>query len=240
MTQRIGALLATLLGLALLVYSAARSLDFISMTLPGNSQVLAYFGLAALDGGLVAWLLAFLHGSKGSWQRAVSILMVIVDFVGCVAMFTMDTIYNTGKTGLTTGLTEDQIWTAVIGLSAIIALNIAATVVFHITDPTARQRQAEEEAQDRIEDAAIASVNKNASFLAAELAPQMADDWMRNMRARYQHAMRALPAPTDQVRIPGLRYTEPNRKPEYQTLNAETVTISPNGHKPGETISRAE
>ena len=70
------------------------------MTLPADKQVLAYFGLAALDGGLLAWLLAYLHGSHGGWQRGIAIMMVLVDFIGAVAMFTLDTIYNTGKAGL--------------------------------------------------------------------------------------------------------------------------------------------
>jgi hypothetical protein len=60
MFKKIGALLVTVLGGALLVYSATRSLDFIELTLPEDRKILAYFGLAALDGGIVAWLLSYL------------------------------------------------------------------------------------------------------------------------------------------------------------------------------------
>jgi hypothetical protein len=51
MIKKIGVLLVTLLGGALLVYSASRSLDFIELTLPDDRKILAYFGLAALAGG---------------------------------------------------------------------------------------------------------------------------------------------------------------------------------------------
>ena len=71
MLKKIGALIVTLLGIVLLVYSATRSLDFIMLTLPPERQIMAYFGLAALDGGLIAWLLSYLYGSRGGWQRAI-------------------------------------------------------------------------------------------------------------------------------------------------------------------------
>jgi hypothetical protein len=107
MFKKIGVLLMTVLGGALLVYSATRSLDFIELTLPPDRKILAYFGLAALDGGLIAWLLSYLYGSRGGWQRAVSILMVCVDAAGAIAMFTFDTLYNTGKAGMTEAMTPE-------------------------------------------------------------------------------------------------------------------------------------
>lgn len=185
MFKSIGALLVTILGGALLVYSATRSLDFISLTLPPDRQVLAYFGLAALDGGLIAWLLSYMYGSHGGWQRAVALLMIIVDLVGCVAMFTLDTLYNTGKEGMTAGLTPDELTTAVLGLSGVIALNIAATVVHHLTEPGMLKMQAEEEAFGKVEAATIKQISSNADQLAAEVSPIVAADWMANTRAKY-------------------------------------------------------
>ena len=185
MFKKIGVLLVTILGGALLVYSATRSLDFISLTLPADKQVLAYFGLAALDGGLVAWLMSYLNGSRGAWQRAISILMVLVDVVGAIAMFTLDTLYNTGKAGMTKAMTPEEMTTAVLGLSGIIALNIIATIAHHITDPEKLREQAEEEAFAKVEDAALKQIAKNADTLAAQLAPVMAADWQAQTQAKY-------------------------------------------------------
>lgn len=185
MFKKIGALLVTILGGLLLVYSATRSLDFIMLTLPPDRQILAFFGLAALDGGLIAWILAYLYGSRGGWQRAISILMVLVDLVGAVAMFTLDTLYQTGKSGMTTALTPDEIQTAVLALSGVIALNIAATVAHHLTDPEKLKEQAEEEAFAKVEDATLKQISENADQLAAQVAPMLALDWMQNSRARY-------------------------------------------------------
>ena len=185
MLKKIGMLLVTVLGGALLVYSATRSLDFIRLTLPADRAVLAYFGLAALDGGLIAWLLSYLYGSRGGWQRAISILMVIVDIIGAIAMFTMDTLYNTGKAGITKAMSESEMTTAVLALSGIIALNIIATVAHHITDPDKLRESAEEEAFAKVEDATLKQISKNADTLAAQLAPIMAADWQAQTQAKY-------------------------------------------------------
>lgn len=185
MFKKIGGLLVTVLGLLLLVYSATRSLDFIMMTLPQDRQILAYFGLAALDGGLICWLLAYLYGSHGGWQRAISMLMILIDLLGAVAMFTLDTLYNTGKAGMTAALTPEEMQTAVLGLSGIIAINIAATVAHHLTDPEQLKAQAEEEAFAKVEDATLKQISNNAEQLAAQVAPMLATDWMQNTRARY-------------------------------------------------------
>ena len=189
MKKWIGKFLVTLLGGALLVYSAMRSLDFISLTLPADKQILAYFGLAALDGGLVFWLLSFLYGSSGGAQRGVSILMILVDFIGAVGMFTLDTLYNTGKAGMTQAMDANDLQSAVLALSLVIALNIAATVAHHILDPEQRKVMAEEEAFSKIEDMAIGKISENAQQLAAELAPQIAEDWMTVTRANYANIL---------------------------------------------------
>ena len=196
MIKKIGSLMVMLLGLLLLVYSAARSLDFIMLTLPEDKKIMAWFGLAALDGGLVCWVLAYMHGSKGAWQRAISLLMVGVDLLGSVAMFTLDTLYSAGTNGITSALTPEEMQSAVLALSGIIALNIAATVAHHLTDPEKMREQAEEEAFAKVEDATLKQISDNANQLAADLAPALAADWMAKTRARYTaHLQPALPAP---------------------------------------------
>jgi hypothetical protein len=185
MIKKIGGLMVTLLGVLLLVYSATRSLDFISMTLPADKKIIAWFGLAALDGGLICWILSYLYGSKGGWQRAISILMIVVDLLGAVAMFTADTLYNMGANGITAALTAEEMQNYALALSGVIALNIAATVAHHLTDPDKLRAAAEEEAFAQVEDATLKQITKNAESLAAELAPTLAADWMQNTRAKY-------------------------------------------------------
>ncbi|MCX6083070.1 MAG: hypothetical protein NTW32_26375 [Chloroflexi bacterium] len=225
MYKKIGALIVTILGLVLLVYSATRSLDFIMMTLPADRQILAYFGLAALDGGLLSWLMAYLYGSRGGWQRGISILMVMVDTLGAVAMFTLDTLYNTGKTGMTAALNPDELQTAVLALSGIIAMNIVATIAHHLTDPEKLREQAEEEAFAKVEDATLKQISQNAEQLAAQVAPALAADWMQNSRARYLANMGTGRMPTVEPTTQAMR---PLR--ELEPVKPQTVPFGGNGH----------
>jgi len=206
MNNKLGTILVTGLGVALLIYSATRSLDFISLTLPGDKQILAWFGLAALDGGLIAWLLSYLYGSNGGWQRAIAMLMIVVDFVGAVAMFTLDTIFNAGTAGLIVAMSADTIQTAVLALSMVIALNIGAVVAHHMLDPEMLRRQAEETARAMIEDQAIRLIHENSHQLASEVAPQVANSWRDGIVFEYGHKLKktraklpALPEDTEQA-----------------------------------------
>lgn len=184
MFKKFGRMSATALAVLLLIYSATRSLDFISLTLPPNRQILAWFGLAALDGGLIAWTLAYLHGAKG-WQRPIAFGMVIVDLLGAIGMFTLDTLYNSGANGMTVTLTQEEIFYSVLALSGVIGLNIAATVATHLMSPEALKQQAEEEADDKIETATLEKITQNADTLAAEVAPIVAADWVSKKRVQH-------------------------------------------------------
>lgn len=236
MLKKIGTIIVLILGGVLLVYSATRSLDFISLTLPADRQVLAYFGLAALDGGLVAWVLSYLYGSKG-WQRAISFLMVLVDMTGAIAMFTMDTLYNTGKAGMTSALTPSEMQTAILVLSAIIGLNIAAAVAHHLTDPEKLREQAEEEAFSKVEDATLKQISQNADQLAAQLAPTLAADWMQNTRARYMANIGTgkittlIDAPSQDVPLPVMKPTEAKPAFDFTSLFPSWLAVKGNGHK---------
>jgi hypothetical protein len=100
-------------------------------------------------------------------------------------MFTFDTLYNTGKNGMTEAMTPEAMTNAVLALSGIIALNIIATIAHHITDPDKLREQAEEEAFAKVEDATLKQISKNADSLAAQLAPVMAADWQTQTQAKY-------------------------------------------------------
>lgn len=192
MNKKLGMASVIILAVILLGYSASRSLDFIQLTLPAERAILAYFGLAALDGGLIAWTMSYLYGSRG-WQRPISLTMVVIDMLGAIGMFTLDTLYNTGMTGMTVQISPAELQNAVLVLSAIIGTNIAAAVAHHLTDPERLLEQAEEEAFSKVEDATLKQIAKNADQLAAQLAPALAADWMTSTRARYMARIGTVP-----------------------------------------------
>lgn len=185
MKSAITKLLITTLGLCLLGYTAVRTVDLITLTLPGDKQVTGYLALAAFDGGLIAWSLFFMNGAKGAWQRGIAILMTLVSAFGVLAALAADTFYHASEAGITRGVDPVFIESVVWVMVAVIGLNILAVTFVHITDPNRLKAMAEAEAMDRIESATLALIARSADSLAAELAPVQAAKWVEDMRARH-------------------------------------------------------
>lgn len=185
MKKSLATILTSVLGLALLAYSASRSVDFVMATLPPGQQVLAFFALAALDIGLVLWLLYFLHGATGGFQRAIGLIMVIIDLVGAIAVFTTDTLLRSGQSGMIATMVPATIQIAILGLSLVIGLNVSAIVFCHLFDPAARRAMAEQESIDAIESQALKLIGESTANLAAELAPGLANNFLQDTKSRY-------------------------------------------------------
>jgi hypothetical protein len=202
MAKRIASILLLVLGGALLLYTASRTLDLLQATLPEGQKDLAFLALAAFDGGLVLWALYFLKGASGGWQRGIAALMILVSLVGVVVAFGADTLMGASASGLAT-MDKSVTTTAVLATIAIIALNIAAVTACHVMSPENQRAMAEEEAHGKIVDAAIKQIASNAESLASELAPMLGDSWVRDMRARYLQGVDvpALPAARPMVTL---------------------------------------
>ena len=241
MKSSISRILISILGLCLLFYSGLRSVDFVQMTVPADKQFLAYFAIASTELGMVFWLATFLYGAEGAVQRGLSLMMVVVDFCGAVSLFSADTLIRSGEKGIIASIDAGTMQTLILALSIIVAINIGATLAFHIFDPEARKKQAAEEAMDQIEELALKKISASASVLASELAPQMADDWLRSTRAKYLNvlsrpgeiamtrpaaqlpaALAELPASEAPVKLPAQRR---NGHVTMEMLNSESAGV---------------
>jgi hypothetical protein len=170
---------------ALLIYAASRSLDFITATLPPSQQVIGFLGLAATSGGMISWLLVFLYKSEGMGQKITAALLTAIDLIGEVTLFSMDTLYRTGESGTIAQLTADEIRTVVLGLSALIAVNILATIVYHLVDPDNSRRMREGFVRDQLEAKALEAIEKRGDDITRRLAPTLANQWAEEFEARF-------------------------------------------------------
>lgn len=195
MKRVLATLFITTVAIVLAVYSAWRSLDFISLTIPPEQQAMGFLALLATEGGIFCWMLYFLFGAGGAWQRGISLVMTIVDLCGSVALFSADTLLRSGQNGLVATMAPDEIRLIILALSGLIALNVAATIACHLFDPAHQRRAAEQEAFDEVENLALATIRQNSQSLAAELAPVLAADWIADARARYLNSLRAVKSP---------------------------------------------
>lgn len=176
------------IGGGLLVYAASRSLDFVQTTLPAKDQVLGYFALLATSGGMIGWLLVFLYRADGIIQRGTALLMVLLDFLGEAALFTMDTLYRSGENGLVGQMTQDEIRTVILGMSALIAINIFATIVFELGKMEVLKEIAEGAARDLVMFKALARIEKDSETVAEEMMEDIVNQWRGNFRSAYGSA----------------------------------------------------
>ena len=176
------------IGGGLLVYAASRSLDFVQTTLPANDQVLGYFALLATSGGMIGWLLVFLYRADGIIQRGTALLMVLLDFLGEAALFTMDTLYRSGENGLVGQMTQDEIRAVILGMSALIAINIFATIIFELGRMEVLKEIAEGAARDLVLFKALSQIEKDSERVADEMMPDIVEQWRGNFRSAYGSA----------------------------------------------------
>ena len=87
-----GSILLWIIACGLLIFTGARSVHLVQSTLPPDAQVLAFAALAALDGGLLAWLFWTTRAAKGGAQRTIGTLMIVVDLAGITAATLADTM----------------------------------------------------------------------------------------------------------------------------------------------------
>lgn len=175
-------------GLLLVVYGAVRSYDFISLTVPPDRQWWALAGLAASELGMLAWLVAFLwdEGSSSA-QNAIAIGMMVIDFLGSIALSSADMFLVSADRGLILELAPETVNMILIGLAALVAINVGAGLAHLASDPGAARARAQREAFAQIEDEALVKIRENANVLAAELGKAIADDWKARTRVEYRN-----------------------------------------------------
>ena len=176
------------IGGGLLVYAASRSLDFVQSTLPAENQVLGFFALLATSGGMLGWLLVFLYRADGIVQRGTALLMTLLDFLGEAALFTMDTLYRSGEQGLVTQMTEGEIRMVILGMSALIAINIFATLIFELGKMEVLKEIAEGAARDIVMFKALAQIERDSETVADEMMEEILGQWRGNFRSAYGSA----------------------------------------------------
>ncbi len=175
LTKWIGKLLFVVMAIALITYAASRTLDFVNSTLGQDDQVIGYLALFATTGGALAWLAVFLWNSEGIAQKGIALVMIIIDVLGEITLFTIDTLLQSGANGLTATLAPEEIRLTVLGMSALIGLNIIATFAFHIMDAENLENIEAHFAEWKIKQAIQKAKAAKAESIADEIAEREAE-----------------------------------------------------------------
>lgn len=247
----IATLMFYLISVALLLYAGSRSLAFIQMTLPPDQQITGFLALGATSGGAIMWLLVFMFYAQGLGQKITSATMIAIDLLGEFALFAIDTMLESGKSGLTGQLTEGDITMVVVGLSGLIFANIVAGFAFHLTDPEHAKDMKESFVFDKLRDDSMKLIEKRGEELSAQIAPKLAEQWAADFEARFSNMNAiglgrtsprvidvkvsdppALPAPvleaTKAAESAGwLRLFQPKKKRKYESAASVVAPVSP-------------
>ena len=175
-----------IMSLALLVFTASRTLDLLQTFLPAGQQaVFAWLGLVAFDGGLMGWSFFFAHGARGQWQRAIALLMVITSLIAVGVSSIADLYIASAAKGLVVGLPETVRIAVLLFVGLVVFANVAAFFLVHITEPAQMKAMAAESARDVIEAETLKQINAVAPQMAARIAPELAEQWARETWTKF-------------------------------------------------------
>ncbi len=187
LTKSIGTIAFYVLTLGLFVYAASRSLDFIQSTLPANQKIIGFLGLLATEGGSVIWLIVFLKEASGTPQKAISVLTAILDMFGSIGMFTMDTLYRSGQTGVIASLSVDEIRNVILVLSGLIGVNLISAFAFHVVNPENMRKMREDSAHDAVTASLLKQIEDEAEHLAQQMTPMLFAQWQEKFMQTFNH-----------------------------------------------------
>ena len=164
----------------LILWTASLTYSFVRTTLPQVHWIVPVFALVVFDIGMLAWLKVFLDYAQGSGQRAVALIMTLVDFVG-VGLMVLAEILLGGQTLVVApaNLGEYAIW----GIAFWTVMNVGAVIAFHLLHPEARRQMALRAEMDQVFDEALKKLGTKRAQVSGQLSDQLSDDMLMQLVA---------------------------------------------------------
>jgi len=142
----LGDIIVLLLDAVLLIYTAWRSYDFLSTTVPTGFEILGLVGLWGLDIGAIAWSLVWIFGSSTKYQDWTSMAFFIIDLTGVILTSITDSLMYGAKDGAMTNVLSGV---ATVAIPLIVVSNVVAGFIYHMTSPRTKAMR-EERAADAV------------------------------------------------------------------------------------------
>jgi len=223
----IGILVLGLMVLALLIYTATRTLHFLQMTFPPDMQYVAYLALVAFDVGILGWTLFATTAAEGAPQRAIAYSMIFVCVVGVVVATIADTALVSQQNGITKAppnIATIGMWGSII----VIVLNVVAGICTHLFSPSHMRKFELESVHDEIHQLTIDHIKSRARDIMPQLAAENAEHWVRQTMSE---VVGTLPHNANQQLLPARVVESDASKPVAQAAS-RTHTVDPHKVKP--------
>jgi hypothetical protein len=179
MAKRATYIFILILSVAMLGFTASRTIDLLTLFLPAGQEFWAWLGLAAFDIGLLGWTLFFAHGARGSYQRAIALMMVVLCLLAVAVSTVVDMYISASDKGLVAALPPSIRITVLLAVGLIVVGNVVAFFLTHIWEPERMKAMAEESANDKIHDEVLRQINEIAPQVAAQVAPILTHKWVQ-------------------------------------------------------------
>jgi hypothetical protein len=163
--------------LAMLVFTAIRTLHFLQLTFPPDQQYVAYLALAAFDVGILGWFYYATQSAEGVYQRVIAYGMIFICMAGVCLTTIADMILVSSENGLTK-LPPQWGTIGVWGVIIVIILNVVSGILVHLADPVHLQHMAKESAKDKIHALVVTEIHNRAQEIAPQVAQQAAQYWV--------------------------------------------------------------
>lgn len=184
-----GRWIALAVSLPLAAFTIWRAWDLMTTILPASQSIAAVFGIAALDGGMIAWVYGWMK-AKSSDQRRVAGIGAFLDFLGVGAATFIDLFLLAWLRGLVNAPTNLYL-AGIILISVAVVLNIGIGWLYVIGDPKKKQEIRDQKAHDKINDLADAQIEQHAEMYAPQFAEVKVQMWLR--QAQMIHGVGQLP-----------------------------------------------
>ncbi len=164
----------------LILWTASLTYSFVRTALPQVHWIVPVFALVVFDIGMLAWLKVFLDYAQGSGQRAVALIMTLIDFLG-VGLMVLAEILLGGQTMVAApaNLGEYAIWSIAFWT----VMNVGAVVAFHLLHPEARRQMALRAEMDQVFDEALKKLGTKRAQVSGQLSDQLSDDMLMQLVA---------------------------------------------------------
>jgi len=114
--------------------------------------------------------------------------MTLVDLAGAIALFTFDSLFRAGQSGMITTLQPEEVKTVILALNGLIGANVIATVLYHLADSETQKRIGEAVIEGLLEIKVMASIEKQGRAIVDAKAPELAEQYLDEFKARFGNA----------------------------------------------------
>jgi hypothetical protein len=178
----VGKILFWIFAVAIFFWTASLSLAALRTILP-NDPIKPYIGLVLTDIGALTWLLVFIGQAQGLPQRAISLIMFIIDLSGVVLLAAFE-LLSSGQT--LTGIPPEMGTAVIWGVIALTLVNLTAAYFYHLAEPNTWKGIEFGVLTDRLQKEALQqaqmNVEKEAQSLGAILAARATAELKYNLR----------------------------------------------------------